>query len=386
MADSEPRYHALDNLRAIMMWLGIVLHVTMHYVTMPFHLPMRDDRTTPLADLLAVTIHAFRMPVFFIIAGFLGAMLLQRRGPAAYLRHRMLRLALPFALFGPFIVAATGIAILAFLNRMALGQWGLDRSVLPREMATGPSTAHLWFLWLLVWFSAATAAGAMLPRAPFVLAGAFLARLGTAWWGFAVLTLPLVLAGWGYDHGILAASGKLLLPWQEWLHNATFFAFGLALWAHRDTLLPHYERTWRRYAWAGFALFVVLLVFRRIGEVPWPLFSATYNALAWLWGFAWIGLGLRVLGQRSGMLTYLAESAYWVYLVHLPIAIGVAAALYQQPLPAVVKILIGILVTSAVCLGTYELLVRRTWVSVLLNGKRHPRRGSAPVTPAAAQG
>lgn len=385
MADPEPRYHALDNLRAIMMWLGIVLHVVMHYMVMPLHLPMRDDRSTPLADLLAVTIHSFRMPVFFIIAGFLGAMLLQRRGPAAYLRHRMLRLALPFALLGPFIVAATGIAMLAFLNRMMRGQWGLDRSVLPEELATGPSTAHLWFLWLLIWFSVATAAGALLPRATFAPAGAFIARLGKAWWGFAVLTLPLVLAGWGYDRGLLVASGKLLLPWQEWLHNAVFFAFGLALWAHRETLLPHYERTWRRYAWAGLAVFLLLFVWRAV-EVPWPVFAGTYNALAWLWGFAWIGLGLRVLAHRNGLLTYLAESAYWVYLIHLPIAIGIAAALYQQPLPAVVKIVIGIVVTSVVCLGTYELLVRRTWVSVLLNGKRHPRRGAVPIVPTAAQG
>lgn len=28
--DSRQRLHALDNLRAAMMWLGIVLHVAMH--------------------------------------------------------------------------------------------------------------------------------------------------------------------------------------------------------------------------------------------------------------------------------------------------------------------------------------------------------------------
>jgi glucan biosynthesis protein C len=385
MADGETRFHALDNLRAIMMWLGIVLHVGMHYVTIPFHLPMRDERTTVVADLLTVFIHAFRMPVFFMIAGFLGAMLLQRRGPAEFVRHRMKRLALPFALFWPFLWAATGLAMLAFLNRMAFGRWGIDDSVVPAHLPRGPSTMHMWFLWMLIWFCLATAALSLLPRRPFVVAGALLARLGGAWWGFAVLTLPLLAAGYGYPRGLLEARGSFLPPWNEWLHNGIFFVFGLALWAHRDRLLAHYDRHWARYAAAGLGIFLLLGGLEK-RDVPWWVFGGLYNALAWLWGFAWLGLGLRVLGQRHDWLTYLADSAYWVYLLHLPIAIGIAAFLYQQPIPGVLKMLIGIVLTSATCLATYQLFVRHTWVSVLLNGRKHPRRGVPPVTPATAAG
>ena len=91
MALNDTRFHAIDNLRALMMWLGIVIHVTMNHVVMPTQVPWRDDQVSPVADAVVGFIHAFRMPVFFIIAGFLAAMLLQRRGARAFLRHRMQR-------------------------------------------------------------------------------------------------------------------------------------------------------------------------------------------------------------------------------------------------------------------------------------------------------
>lgn len=386
MADEDTRYHGFDNLRAIMMWLGIVIHVAMNYtVVRTPHLPWHDERSTRLADLLAAFIHVFRMPVFFVIAGFLAAMLLQRRGPRAFLRHRALRLALPFAVFWPLVIPVTSIAALLFLNRMAFGRWSLEMSALPAGFRQDLPTMHLWFLWMLVWFCVATALCSLLPRAPFAAAGRVLAYLGRAWWGFAVLGIPVVIAGLHYERGVLIASGRFAAPWDEWLHNVVFFLFGLALWAHRDALLPHYRRHWRRYGAAALAAFVAALA-TGDGRGPLPVFSAIYNAQTWLWCFAWIGFGLVVLDRRHPVLAYLADSAYWVYLVHLPITVLIAAALYMVPLPVLLKMGIGLVVTTIACLASYELFVRHTWISVLLNGKRHARRGGPPATPAAAAG
>ena len=97
--DQPGRLHAFDNLRAIMMWLGIVLHVALNHTTGQSPLPWRDSQTTPLADFVLMFIHAFRMPVFFILAGFFVAFLVARRGALGMLRHRMRRLLLPFAIF-----------------------------------------------------------------------------------------------------------------------------------------------------------------------------------------------------------------------------------------------------------------------------------------------
>lgn len=103
-----------------------------------------------------------------------------------------------------------------------------------------------------------------------------------------------------------------------------------------------------------------------------------YACAGWLWSFSLIGFALVTLAQRHRVLAYLADSAYWVYLLHLPLVFLCGALLYDAQIHALAKMTLNISVTTVVCLGTYELLVRRTWVGVLLNGKRHPKRGASP--------
>ncbi len=86
-----------------------------------------------------------------------------------------------------------------------------------------------------------------------------------------------------------------------------------------------------------------------------------------------IGLFLRHVGQPRAWLAYLADSSYWVYLVDLPLTIGLGALLYGLPIPALAKMLINVLATTALCLTSYHLCVRFTAVGRLLTGRTHTR-------------
>ncbi len=382
------RLHALDNLRATMMWLGIVLHVAVIHLEGPSPLPWHDDRSTPVADLLMAFIHAFRMPVFFILAGFFVTLLVQRRGTRAMVRNRLQRLALPFAVFWPPIYVACGLLALLFLHRMERGTWGLDRSLLPQgtSVPEGPSTMHLWFLWMLLWFSLLTVPvqwllqrlPAVLPRALSLVFG----RLGRAPWGFVVLALPLAWVGSFYSDGLVKPSGHFLPPLTEWLHNGLFYVFGIALYQQQNALFPHYMRRWPAYAAAGLACFLATGALydmlakpgsQAIAYLPFWV-ALAYNACSWLWSFALIGLFLARLQRPHAGLAYLADSSYWVYLVHMPLTIGIGALLFGLPLPALAKMLVNVLATTVICLVSYHLCVRFTPVSSLLNGKRHARK------------
>ncbi len=378
LSSPAPRLHALDNLRAWMMWLGIVLHVAVIHMTGPSPLPWRDEQRVRWADLLLAFIHSFRMPVFFILAGFFVALLLQKRGPRGLARHRLLRLGLPFAVFWPPVWLLCGIFAMTFLHRMVRGTWGLDRELLlaSASVPQGPSTAHLWFLWMLLWFSLATAGvaafGSMAVKRFCTAVGDGLQHLGGAWWGFTVLTLPLVAAGWSYPDGLLKPGGSFLPPWQEWLHNGLFFAFGLALFHHQWAMFERLQQRWLVHFALGLPFFLATGVLME-HHVHGGWIASAYNACSWLWSLSVLGLGLRWLRASNPVLSYLADSSYWVYIVHMPLTIGFGAVLYGLPLPAGVKMLANIGATTLVCLVTYQLLVRHTWVSVLLNGKRHPR-------------
>lgn len=375
---TAPRLHALDNLRAWMMWLGIVLHVAVIHIVRESPLPWRDEQRTRAADLLMAFIHSFRMPVFFILAGFFVALLLQKRGAAGLARHRLRRLGLPFAVFWPPVWLLCGIFAMAFVHRMVRGTWGLDRDLLfaSASVPQGPSTMHLWFLWMLLWFSLATAAvaalGERLPRRLIEGVGNVLQKLGAAWWGFAVLALPLVAAGWSYPEGLLKPGGAFLPPWPEWLHNGLFFVFGLALFHHQWEMFELLQRRWLAYFAAGLPLFLATGVLIE-HHVHGGWIAYAYNACSWLWSLAMLGVALRWLHGSNRVLAYLADSSYWVYIVHMPLTIGFGALLYGVALPAGWKMLINIGATTFVCLATYQLLVRHTGVGALLNGKRHLR-------------
>ncbi len=377
------RLHALDNLRAVMMWLGIVLHVAVIYMVIPLPIPWHDLQSSRWADFLVLLIHNFRMPLFFILAGFFVALLVQKQGLRGMLRNRLLRLGLPFVLLWPVLFITCGLLALLFVHRMLRGTWGIDPALIPpREDMPKWNTMHLWFLWMLLWFGVLTAVFTPLARMTPVsvqnaLSQAFERLAGSAW-GFAALALPLATVGSYYKDGIVVINGAFIPPLAEWLHNGVFYVFGLTLFAHRAALLALYQRRCSVYAAAGLVFFaVVYLLFERqrghletVSNFPF-WFALAYNCSTWLGSFALMGLFLRFFGRQSAVLDYLAQSSYWVYLVHFPATIAFGALLYGVPLPALAKMAINITACTAFSLLTYHLFVRSTPLGSLLNGRRH---------------
>src|SRR3546814_13774181 len=96
------------------------------------------------------------MPLFFLVAGFFAAWVIDRRGGGALARQRVRRIALPFLLAWPLVWLAlsssTGWAAMNVQHPSAflamVGEW----MQLPDRPPTPPNTAHLWFLYYLLLF------------------------------------------------------------------------------------------------------------------------------------------------------------------------------------------------------------------------------------------
>src|SRR5687768_2270008 len=90
------------------MLLGVILHAGMAFMhgnvlgafpAMQTEITLwlaTDVRADPAYDLLIYVIHAFRMPTFFLLAGFFAHRLYGQHGPREFFQHRMRRVLVPF--------------------------------------------------------------------------------------------------------------------------------------------------------------------------------------------------------------------------------------------------------------------------------------------------
>ena len=162
----ERRFHGLDALRGFMMILGIVLHAALLYLTSPPPAaPIPTDRNNAFVfDLVFDFIHDFRMPTFFVLAGFFTALLVQKRGVCGTLRNRASRIFLPLLAALVLILPPTLILMSDFMLSVRFGTHDLipnlpQLKALAAEMSakTGEAAGrlpigHLWFLYYLCMF------------------------------------------------------------------------------------------------------------------------------------------------------------------------------------------------------------------------------------------
>jgi surface polysaccharide O-acyltransferase-like enzyme len=377
------RYHALDALRATMMLLGLALHSAASYTARPHGAawPYHDPQTSPWFDLVVFFIHLFRMPVFFVVAGFFGALLFYRDGSYGMARHRLKRLLVPLAFAWVILYPLTAAGFVFALGRGATAGapgWGYMTS---GTFLMRPNLIHLWFLYdLLLIYSAALAAWPLLRRMPAGLRrgveAAFI-RLVTSAWGpiawsaaTALTLMPMSIAG-------LDTSTSFTPPLRILIAYGVFFAFGWLLYLGRD-LLEIFGRRWRWRLLTGTAFSGVYLA----TLLHPPFANAAANHLAgvgtasvaiWLLIFGITGLFVRYCARPSPLARYLADASYWMYLVHLPLTIWIPGLLASVVLPAVVKFSAVLSVTVCITLLTYYAFVRSTAVGALLNGRRYPR-------------
>jgi len=111
VSGSPERRHDLDALRAAAMLLGIALHAAIPYAPQ-FPWAVRDSQTSDGFILLFMSIHGFRMPLFFLISGFFTAMVWRQKGLAILLRQRVLRILLPCLL-----AAVTILPLMSWITR-----------------------------------------------------------------------------------------------------------------------------------------------------------------------------------------------------------------------------------------------------------------------------
>ena len=386
MSADSGRLHALDGLRASMMLLGLVLHSSTSYTATPLGAawPYQDSHTSPLLDIVVFVIHLFRMPVFFIMAGFFAALLYFRDGRAAFLANRIRRVLVPlvcaWVVIYPFVAAGFAYAL--------SGGGALNLAGLRAAFATvddAPSLVHLWFLYDLMFFYvlAFLLAPLLLTHAPAAMrtiADVF-ARTASGYPGLLLCVAVTTLTLLPMEKPALETSTSFVPSPIVLAAYGVFFLFGWILFTRRHVLGEFTRRPLLSLAIAVVGAVVYLVVAVPYFPIPdrAPVLAYASASLAiWLWSYAVITLFLAYAESPRPLQRYMADGSYWIYLIHLPFTIWMPGVLAPLALPALVKCGIVLSVTTAVTAGTYYLFVRSTWIGEALNGRRYARRPAEP--------
>lgn len=370
---AAPRLHGLDALRAVALGLGIVLHTLAPFL--PGTTWFRPDPVfAPAADVATTVIHLFRMVLFMMLAGYFGRLVLVRRGTRAYAVDRAKRIFLPLAVFSPLVLLSIiGIEELA---RRLRG----DPDPLP-PLPTGipfwlfRDPAHLWFLWVLVQIIV----GVLLVRALVVAcagperaarwadrAGAALVLPG----GVAIAALPYLgalLQQGSARYGVVQPS-HLDIQASTLTAYAGAFVVGWFLHARPDAL-SKLVGSWPAHL--GGALVLTPLVVLLLDTAPIGLIAPLSALAGWCWTYGLVGVFLRALNGGSRVVRYLADSSYWVYILHLPLTAVIQLLLAKTGWWPSVQLVTAWAVAVPLLLLSYDLLVRGTWLGAWLNGRRH---------------
>ena len=382
------------------MLLGIVLHAAITHMQARMDgllWPLSDQPKHVSFDLLFWWIHGWRIPLFFVMAGFFAAMLARRRGPAGFIKHRVDRI------LKPVIVAS----VLLLPAMYALWAWGwLSEGRVSWEEVyqfdfdmpeyedhfLGP--AHLWFLNYLMLFSLIYWAVLKLrnnsptddepilgPIRKWCFTSAFRPMI------FAVPTFILLALNpsfyLGYHHVLPLSLEQLGGELSQMVYQGWFFVAGVYLFRlHREI------DAIKKYAWIYLALASVLFavwaspIFIGIKQPDLSMLSdpasrwwhaAFIPLFCWLMIWGLTGLGLTILAKPRAIVRWLSDSAYWVYLAHLPIIALLMLAIKDWPIGPWSKFLFIVTVTYVVTLVSYRWGVRYTFIGNWLNGPRTPQ-------------
>jgi peptidoglycan/LPS O-acetylase OafA/YrhL len=366
------RFAYLDVLRALAVLLLVFFHAT------GYLLLRRETGDVGLA--FRWVVHAFHMPLFFVLSGFVLGLAARKTGMAKQIRSRWRRLAVPFLVGMVTVIPALKIVNQIYISRKPETTGGgkaREAARIDFDTVFSWQPQHLWFLEYLFYLSAIVLAAwwawrrygldqKVGPRArPLMLA--------------ALIALPVVTVL--LDGGWEAAYQPDTMVPDVWLslYYLCFLAAGWML-SGKDGYRQSLERApGTKLLLGGALVFAAYSIWRdHAPDLPDELSAARIFVVVASLAACWLlisglwGLSAKLFASPGPRLRLFAESSYWLYIVHLPILVLIESELARTSLPVVVRWLTAIALTTALCTLSYALFVKDKPLSRLLGEKPKP--------------
>jgi len=387
------RLDYLDAARAFALILGIIFHASISFMPIFIGWAVMDISTSSVVPSFMMISHSFRLELFFLIAGFFSHMKFHKEGFQSFLKSRVVRIAVPFIigwlLLRPLIVSCWLMGAesmrgdINILNALKDGLASLGER--PKDLLVG---THLWFLYYLLLISAIVlllryllSLNKPVQNELTQLANSFAGWISNSHFAIFIVALPTAGCLWFMNQWGVDTPDKSLIPHiPVLLIYAGFFIFGWLL--HRQPiLLENFSRlTWRKLAFCLVAAIMANWLSNFQMNLAHPHFKLiracfmfSYAIMMWSLVSLVIGIFKRLFNRPNKIVRYVADSSYWLYLIHLPIVIWLQIALAEVSLHWSLKLAVISVLTILVSIVFYDAFIRTTFIGATLNGKRKPR-------------
>jgi len=359
------RHPFIDSLRVIAILLMFVYHVNMIFVA-EWDWHIKDNSSSNVLLEINYWMSLFRMPLLFLVSGFVSAILLEKMKWQTFVHQRWKRLLIPTFIW-TFILVAPQIYFERRLEGVQFSYIEFYQTFLDFKWYPEGN-----FHWLHLWFI------------PYLFC-------------YNLLSIPvyyLLKQSWLIDRlnsffvnprSILIITTVAVIPYTFLsVHYPTtydfindfgrhsffiFFAFAGLLFYKLPIIVQQLEENRRFYLSLSFISILTINMLRWNGWEPFDVwenwiskpqtyfFIALVNLNSWFWVLSSIGYGKKYLNRKSKLLTYCNKAVYPFYILHQTIIVIIGYYVVQTPDDPSFKYWFLLLVCFALCVLTYHLCI-----------------------------
>jgi len=372
------RNPGIDVLRAVAMLLGIFLHGSIPYKLFPQRNWIHDNNTSIIFDFIYFFVHSFRMPVFFIIAGFFCNHLLRKYPIKAFIKNRIIRVGIPF-IFGSLIIVPFTLFPYA-INNMIQNKGYVFSEAVEQSYPTFLSfkgLAHLWFLYdLLIFYTFVLILKKLTFFIPFYKRfQTFFNILFIEKYALLLVSLPVWICLLP-NEDLYLITDTFLIPRRplNLLIFGYLFALGYLLYSSK-TIHENICSNYKKYLITSLSLLLLLFFYHVYIQNHeknniWYLMKYLVSLQVLFGSFGLIGLFMSEIKQESYYVRYIADASYWIYIIHLAIILYLQVFLTTLDISSFIKYFIVVSVTAFISIVSDGLLIRYSIIGGVLHGPK----------------
>ncbi|MFO1369186.1 MAG: acyltransferase family protein [Marinagarivorans sp.] len=373
------RHFYIDALRVIAVLLMFVFHVSMIFAAeSDWHIKNTEQSRVLLE--VNYFISFFRMPLLFLVSGYIASILLARLNWKEFIVQRFQRLIIPLTVW-TFILVAPQIFFERRLDGYTASYFDFYKTFLKFEWWPSGNFhwLHLWFIPYLFAYNLIS-----IPVFIFLKKSRLLSSLDQAksqnltyiYVYILIASLPYAFlttkfpVTYDFLHDYARHSfyvpfvlaGVLLLRFDSLIYLITENRISILRAAFLNTMLIF---TLRWNDWDSFH------IWKNWSELPQTyIYLAILNINSWLWVLACLGYGRRYLNDENVFFKYANKAVYPFYILHQTVIVTIGYYVVRTSDNAAFKYVFILLVSFWLCVSIYHLLIRPYSVARYLFGSK----------------